>query len=323
MNKNLRKLTEGAILLGIYGAILVLNRYVLVNMIDTLILIVAAVILIINIMRNGNTYTSGMVIGVIFLSFVFGSDNAYIITGTPLGIIEGLILGNGYKNNKNRSTTLFISMAIAAVYELLSILLLMPLFGLNIADDLSFLQETLGGLTNAYENAGINVNTLNIFTPSYLKLLVMVSYLITGVVETFIIYAVSNLILRRMKISIPATASITDINIHPLVGYVCMAFTIAFRFISDKPEMNETLFNLISMGAVISMMLLLFVGYVFCLRYGIIVLRKRVGFYVILLTFLLLPISIIVLLIFGFMYIAGPLKQYLYKKQTDLQKWKI
>ena len=60
-------------------------------------------------------------------------------------------------------------------------------------------------------------------------------------------------------------------------------------------------------------MVLAYYGYLFVVLYGIIVLKRNIGSFFVLLSFVI-PVLLALLVILGFLYGAGPLRTYLEKK---------
>ena len=67
--------------------------------------------------------------------------------------------------------------------------------------------------------------------------------------------------------------------------------------------------------ALIGAACLVVVGYIFFIVYGSIVLGKNITLYLILFIILLFPYSLFILLIAGFLYGSGPLKNYIERKR--------
>lgn len=82
LSKNIREITEGAILLGIYGAILILNKYVFATFLSALCYVVVADIMIIFMTKYPK---SKRIYSLIFGAFVlnFLSGDIYIMVYGP------------------------------------------------------------------------------------------------------------------------------------------------------------------------------------------------------------------------------------------------
>ncbi|MBO4919625.1 MAG: hypothetical protein J5365_05655, partial [Erysipelotrichaceae bacterium] len=81
---------------------------------------------------------------------------------------------------------------------------------------------------------------------------------------------------------------------------------------------NQVLYYAGMTIALLGTMVLLYYGYLFVILYGVIVLRRNVGSFFILLAFFV-PILLVVLMVLGFLYGSGPLRRYLESKISNKQ----
>ncbi|MGN1055044.1 MAG: hypothetical protein ACI4P1_07200, partial [Erysipelotrichaceae bacterium] len=92
MNKNIRKISEGAMFLAIVGAALLINRG-LSFILDQYVSIISSLVLIVYIKRFSFKDGLMMAFGIFFLSFMFGGT--YVLLYAPLSILAGLVYGYG------------------------------------------------------------------------------------------------------------------------------------------------------------------------------------------------------------------------------------
>ena len=80
---------------------------------------------------------------------------------------------------------------------------------------------------------------------------------------------------------------------------------------------NVTLFYILLAFAIVGAFILLYYGYIFVCLYGVIVLRRNIGMFFVILA-LFVPVFLLALLIVGFLYAAGPLRNYLENRVNQI-----
>ena len=82
---------------------------------------------------------------------------------------------------------------------------------------------------------------------------------------------------------------------------------------------NEALSYGILIASMLGIMVLLYYGYLFVILFGVIILHRNIGAFVVLLAFFV-PVVFLLLIICGFLYGAGPLRKYLEEKVRAQQQ---
>lgn len=305
--KETKKLTMGAMLLALTGAVMLLDRLLSFAFDELVFLMFAEVIIIYATMY---TLKDGaiMAFGAVVLTMLFGGIYAYIYV--PLGIIGGMAYAYGIKKDLDRSRLMLIEMGILIIGEVVITMLVMPLFGLSFLKDI---QLMITSLSESLKAMGL----LGLFE-GILENLVVVSYIFgiifMGVLEGVLVHLLSIYLLARFKIKQIKVIHLYALKIPPIIAYVSMAFVFLFFFTTSVQTHSFFLYLFITL-ALLGAVALVAMGYIFFIVYGSIVLGKQIGFYVILLSFLFFPYSLLVLLVIGFLYGSGPLKNYIERKR--------
>ena len=92
------------------------------------------------------------------------------------------------------------------------------------------------------------------------------------------------------------------------LAYVCFFLFIGSNFVGQFTTLPPLVTELILVGGVLGALVLVFFGYLCCLVYGAVRYHKNVALYIILLTFLLLPIMLPLLAIVGFLYVTTDMR---------------
>ena len=107
MNKT-KKLTQGAMLLAILGALILIDRMTAYWFTEFVVLIAPIIIIIYIAMQS---FKDGILlsVGVIIISFLLGNFQTTYLIYIPVGVITGLLYGFGVKKGLDKTTLLFIA----------------------------------------------------------------------------------------------------------------------------------------------------------------------------------------------------------------------
>ena len=236
MNENTQKLTFGALLVAIFGVLLLLNRQ-----------------------------TGGMLEEVL-ISIVCGifTSAFYAITQSFIGAVYGSCLHAKRDSNK----TMLLVMGLSAVSNLLSTIVLASLFGINIQEDLQMMQTTMRQMI---EKAGVNMTPQQmqsielLLQKDTLMRIFIVSMIFMGVVQGFIVCQLSLLILRRLRFQIQKPAPITSYYPPRWTGFIALLVFVLYSSTLAMPEMSgrqEIIRVAGQIGALCAYMYLLCFGFI-------------------------------------------------------------
>ena len=82
---------------------------------------------------------------------------------------------------------------------------------------------------------------------------------------------------------------------------------------------NEAVYYVCTIASILGGIILFYYGYIFLILYGVLVLKRNVGAFVVLLS-LFVPSLLLMIIILGFLYGSGPLRAYLEKKVEETRK---
>jgi len=311
MNKT-KKLTQGAMLLAIVGALMVLDREFGFLFSDMIVLAMPVMIIFYS---TKYEIRDGLVLSVclIILSIILGNITSYAIL--PTAIIVGVAYSFGLKKEFSKRKLLALSMIIYIIGEVLTMLVVLPLLGID------YMALELQAAEQAYEQTsklmGVASTTLiNSLSSNFVIVMIIVAIIITSLAEGWIVHMFSIMILTRFKVKEIKKDSLLDFKMSKILAYVLFLATFGLIFILKLDASNEILFYFVASASIISAFVLIYVGYLFIINYGVVVLHKNLTLIGILLVLLLLPFSIIALIVIGFLYGAGPLYDFLQKKRN-------
>lgn len=309
MNKT-KKLTTGAMLLAIVGALMLINRQ-LSYMFEELIIMMAPVVIIIYSSMYDLKDGAILSISLLILGFLLGSTYSYMYL--PISVIVGMGYSFGIKKNFDKKKLLIIAIALFLLGEVVITFVVSPLLGIDIASQVQEMKTIYTDLmaksglgSDPMAQYGINLNSLILVS-------LVLSTILIGIMEGLIIHILSMFLLYRFKIKTFNSGSVLSFNLNPVVAYLCFIATFGLYFINKVD--NETVKLVIITLAMVGMIVLVYYGYLFVVMYmklktG----KKSVSFIIVLVIIFTMPLSLIILTILGFLYGAGPLKNLLLDK---------
>lgn len=307
MNKT-KKLTQGAMLMAIFGALVLIDRITAYWFTEFVVLVAPIVIVMYSAMY---TKKDGVLlsVGIAILSFILGNFNTVYLIYIPVGIITGLAYSFTLTKTKNKTSLLLVAVGTYVISEIIVSYIVYPLIGIPISQQLSelslmFEQISNGGGVNyieTFETVGLDFKTL-------LALLLAISIVIVGIMEGIIIHILTIFMLRRFKIMNIENTSLWNIKSNPVLAYTC--FGSLFLLFLNRFITNDIFKYASLIVSMLGTIVLLFYGYVYLVIYGRLVLKRNIGTLVILLS-LFMPALLLGLAIIGFLYAAGPLRKQL------------
>lgn len=314
MNKT-KKLTQGAMMLAILGALIVIDRLTAFWFSEFVVLVAPLIIIMYSAMQS---FKDGLLlsIGIIIISFLLGNFQTMYLIYIPVGVVTGLVYSYLLLKGFDKNTLLFSAIVTYAIGEILASYVIYPLLGFPVASMIEELRLSLQGVslmgmdyTSIFTTAGFDFNKI-------LVIMYLISTIIMGAMEGILIHLLSVFLLKRFKVMDLGRINIWEIKPNKVLSYVCFALMFVF-FFQDKIT-NETLYYILITLAILGCVVLLYYGYLFICCYQAIVLKKNLGIFIVLLC-VFVPVLLVALMILGFLYGAGPLRQYLEARVNKLK----
>lgn len=310
---NTKKLTTGAMLLAIVGAVMLIDRQLSFLFQELIIMLAPAIIIIYSAMYD---IKDGAILSVSLLIIGFLLGSTYTFCYMPISVIVGLGYSFGIKKNLDKTKLMLISMILFIIGEVIVTFVVTPIIGLSIPEQLAELKTIYEEMLSKTGNSMDVFNQIGINIDSLLLVVFVISTILMGIGEGFIIHILSLFLLLRFKIKEIEKGSLININLSPSVAYICFIAFASLAFVGRID--NETIKLLLISLSFLGLIVLAYYGYIFVIVY--LKLRshnKSIGILVILAIILGLPFSIIILVIIGFLYGSGPLKRSLENLRTN------
>lgn len=315
MNKT-KKLTQGAMLLAIAGALILIDRITAFFFTELVVLIVPVIIIMYSSMH---TIKDGIFlsIGLAIIAFLLGNLNLTYLIYVPVGIVTGLIYSIGVAKGMDKRSIMFLAILTYALGEIIAMFVVYPIMGFplkTMIDEYKLALDETGKITGYDLNAmfaaiGSNLDKL-------LGVIFIISTIFTGALEGVLIHILSLFMLKRFKIKDLGRLNLYDIKPNPVLAYIC--FLSMFTLFLKNYISNETVFYILVGIAIVGAFILLYYGYIFMVLYGTLILRRNIAMFVVIMAFFI-PAVLFALILAGFLYASGPLRTFLENKVSEIQ----
>ena len=312
MNKT-KKLTQGAMMLAIVGAMILIDRLAAYFFTELIVLLVPIVVIMYSTMHS---LSDGMVlsVGLIIISFLLGNFRFIYLIYVPVGIVTGLVYSWGIKRGLDKRTLMLMAIGTYVVGEVIATFIVYPLLGFPVGQMIAEYKEALnqaGSLTgfsytDIFANLGMDFGKI-------IVVVYILSTILMGALEGVLIHLLSIFMLKRFKIKDLGNISLWDLKPNKFLAYLSMICLFGMFFVKDIQ--NETLYYIGISVAIMGAMVLSYYGYLFVMLYGQIVARKNVGGIFMLLA-MIFPMLFVILMVMGFLCGTGPLSVYLEEKRN-------
>ena len=296
MNSDVRRLTDGAMMAAIIGVILLIDRQ-MAGTLSSMLLFMFPLPMVFFSAKYGMKNSWAVFAAVVLLTAIVGTPQSLFYVGTEALI--GIIYGSGVRDGIDNRKLLLRTLIPAAMIEVLAMLVFAAFFGYDPAAELTEYQNIISGMMSS---SGMALpSTINL--ASYLKTILILSTILTGILEGFITHVMSRFMLKRLRMSVPKSQPVEYYFPPKLMGYAGMACLMMYYYSLMRPVDNEIL-QMFMQGVGFS-------GIIYLLVFGIIGIRVILKLrypglfrYSGLLLFLLVMFSMWAVAITGFLYIT-------------------
>ncbi|MBR3840448.1 MAG: DUF2232 domain-containing protein [Erysipelotrichales bacterium] len=225
-----KKLTEGAMMCALIGALLFINRQS-AGMIDFALYWIIPLPIIMYTIKYGIKDASLVAVSTVLLAFIAGMPSGlyYAI----LAAAVGLLYGHAVRNDREHHELLLISCGISIISAFLMMFVFSALFGYNLVDDIAYLTETVREI---YGSAGLVIpESFYNFIPK----LLIISNIVMGLIEGLLIHLLAYIVLTRFKIKIRKIRPINTLRLSKPWGYI-----MGFGYVGSTYLLNTGALNI-------------------------------------------------------------------------------
>ena len=301
MNTKTQELTYGAMIVAIFGVLLLVNRQT-GGFFEGFFMFVFPIPMVAFSARYGWKDSLPVFVCTVLIAFLFGTFTA-IFYAISMSFI-GMVYGSCIKAEKDMNRTLLLVLFLSAAAELICSVALASLSGIDINADIMAMQE---GMNQMFAQAGVSVAE-GIFSYDYLRRIYIISMGVLGAAEGLIVYYLSLAILRKLRYPIRKPQPLTSYYPSRISGYIALALVGVYIITMTKPFENEIAQNVLQSAGICGVIYLVFFGYIALLMVCRVYLHLPRVLGMILSLFLTLSITYIPILM-GYFYISGNLHE--------------
>ena len=302
MNQNIRKITDGAMMIAIVGAVLLMDRQ-LAGTISSLALFLFPLPMVFYAAKYG-LRSSGMVLGALMaLVFLLGTPQSIFFVGAES--IIGTIYGAGVHNGTENRRIVLRTLILGGIVELLAMVVFASFFGYDVTSEITEYTKIFDQLT-AETGVALPVSLTN---PNSLRTLFVISAILTGVMEGMVTHLVSRMMLKRLRFPLPKSTPIEQYYPPKWSGYLAFAAMCVYYYSLIRPFSTEVYQTAAQAAGTIGMMYLIMYGFIAVL----ILLPRRfpsinvwVALLIIILLFMTMSLAVAIT---GFLYITTDLHE--------------
>ena len=308
------KITTGAMILAIFAILLLINRQT-GAFFEEFFIYLLPIPMVAYASRYGLKSSLPVFVGMLAFSFFFGTLTTFFYAGTAA--LLGMIFGTRIFHKRDLTQTMLIVMVLSTVFNVLSTIALASVFGYDLVREINEMQDMM---TQVVSQTGADPQAYApMLEGGYIKQLIVISAVIFGMIQGYIIYVLSLLILKRLRFQVPKARPITLLYPPKWTGLAAIAlFLIGFRSFTGTAQ-NETVQRLLQCGWTI--------GYLYLIVFGVIALYLVIRKYLFKYTALAVILAILGTLIFpqlmmilGFVYITTSMHDRLLEPRQSRQK---
>lgn len=297
MNQKSLKLTTGAMVTAIFGVMMLLNRQT-GNLFEEVFVFLYPIPMVAFAAMYGVKSGLPVLLAMSLLSFLYGNFTSIFYALTQAAI--GLVFGGCLYHKVDITKTLFAVMALSAIVSVANTVVLGFLFGFDINQEVAEMQTMMN---SAFEQAGVTAVSEQILSTDYLKQLFVISMVLMGALQGFLVYEISLLILRRLRFPVQKPKSVYLYAPPTWSAYVALIAFGAYTYKLAQPVAEPLIQNLVLTVGIL--------GYLYLVCFGIVsishmfkIRRGKVGALGVLVCILLTLMFPLVVAVAGFFYVA-------------------
>ncbi|MFV0379844.1 MAG: DUF2232 domain-containing protein [Anaerorhabdus sp.] len=262
MDKNVRKVADGAMMVAIITTMMLIDRYFM-GIFGSLLFIVCFPMVVYGV-KYGLKNSIAPLISVFFLTILFGNIPLIFIYNTMS--ICGAIYGSLARKKVNKDKLLIFALASLIFANLVITVLFAEFFGYNITEEIKMI-ETL------FNSFSVEVVPSVVASSKFFLMFYIFSMVLFGIISGIMFHYFSIILLKRLKL----TDEFYKINKRyvpkPYVGYIAFALVILFMAVVSMENIPEIIVILLMIFSSLALFLLLYYGLLGMMEY----LLKKIG----------------------------------------------
>lgn len=214
MKKDVRKITEGAMMVALVGVALFINRQ-LAGLLEYAMYWILTFPILIYTVKYGVKNAIVVSVSMLLLSFMIALPSTIFYLSSS--IIIGIVYGGGVRKKWPNSVLLWLTGIFTFISYIITMVLFAAFFGYDPSEDI----EIVTMLLDSLQIVGLQVGT-------FVKVFSILTTLLLTVLQTICIHLIAIMMMRRLKISCNPTKTIYDLRLPKATGYICIIIWVLF-----------------------------------------------------------------------------------------------
>lgn len=261
MSKQVRKLTEGAMIVAIVGVLLAIDRYT-AGLVETLLFWALPIPVVLYTVKYGWRDGAVVAASVVLMSMIISTPQMSVLLF--FSVISGYIYGGCLYQNINLVSTLILAFIVTFIYNYISTYLFAAFFGVDLYEEAIVLAELLYSFP-LFDTIALKLTLDQII--DFVLMLMPVVLLILSVLQTLLIHMMSIILLNRLHIKKIQMYPISQIVFPKGLGMITMAIMVVSYTLLGNPNLVNYQPFLVTSGAIASFIFIIF-GMILILIYA-------------------------------------------------------
>ena len=279
-------ITYGALFCALVGVLVYINR-LLANGLELYFFWIIPIPVIIYIVKFDVKQAIIMNVAMLLMTMIIAgpiSTGSFYVLGS---VIAGTVYGAGLIRQKSATYLIVSVVVVSLIMMFVSYFIFAGFFGYNLMAEMDFMQETMAVLIEkiARGDASVSSALLAMFDNNALLSIIIISSVLSSILEGFLVHSISYIVLRRLKMTIPPMKPVSEMYAPLWLKIVVLAGLIGNMLMNQFTNIAQYK-NIIFPITVIA--------YIVCFMFGYILIstlfairvpdpKKRAGFAVIVL----------------------------------------
>lgn len=296
MTNQVRKITDGAMMVAIVGVLLLINRQ-FAGFFEEILLFVFPLPMVFYGAKYGLKDSFLVLASIVLLTVVIGTPQTLFYVASES--ILGMLYGAGIYEKKDSRKLVLMAMAVGVFVNIFSTVIYAKFFGYDLGEEVALYQASL---TQVMNQTGMSLpSTVNL--PQMLMTMLIVSVILTGIIQGYVTHVLSRLMLKRMRFPVPPATPVMHYFPPVWSGYVAILGLILYYVSINRPLENDIAQNIMQGFGICSLFYLSMYGMIAIVVYGATNAPQMRLFFGILAFFLLMTMALPIALV-GFLYIT-------------------
>ena len=223
MNTKTQELTFGAMIVAVFGVLLLLNRQT-GGMFEGFFMFIFPIPMVAFSAKYGWKDSLPVFVCTILISFLFGTfTGMFYAVGMSF---VGMVYGSCIKSDRDMNRTLILVMILSAAIELLCTVALATFAGFDLNADIMAMQESMNTML---AQAGVDTST-GILSFDYLRRMYIITTGFVGAMEGLIVYYLSYAILKKLRYPIRKPQPLTNYYPSRISGVIALVLVFVYAY---------------------------------------------------------------------------------------------